>query len=150
MQNFDKNLRQVIKEFAYDMYVVQQYNDVQCTCIDPVSKQGDPNCQKCLGRGFKIVIKKIKGVKQLTNSVSFRTRGTSEKVNTPVFYFDADYPVKAGNLIIDRDEVYVLQAPDVKYSDNRNVVYYISAGVPVKAHAKTILQNFNKIVGGAK
>ena len=147
MLGFDSNLRRIIDNFAYPVYAVQQYEDVKCTCANETGKDADYNCHKCLGMGHKITIRKIKGVKQLTNKVSFRTYGVSENVNTAVFYFDCNYPVKIGNMIIDQDEVWIIQDSTPQYSDKRNIVCFLCTAVPIKAHTDIILKNFHEIVG---
>ncbi len=147
MQQIDNGIRQVIKDLSYEMYAVQQYNDIHCTCVKVASENGDTNCPKCLGMGHKIVIKKIKGVKQSTEQASFRNRGMSEKVMTPVFFFDAAYPVKMGNLIVDGDEIYVIQDVARKMTDKGKTVYFRCTSAPLKAREKIVLENFHKIVG---
>lgn len=146
MKSFDNNILKVLDKCSYEMFVVQQEFDIDCTCVDFTTKQPKDSCEKCLGTGKKIKIKKIMAVSQ-SNKVSVRGTGVSEIVTTSKYYMKPDYPVYPENIIVDYDIVDVIQRTEHMRSDNHAPVYYRCEANPKKSNSKIFLKNFNKIVG---
>lgn len=127
MKSFNKNLRDIIQKIEYPMYIVQQDYRYTCTCNDIASKQGNADCPKCLGTGYKIKIRKIKGVWQ-PEEITIRLDSMPNNVLSGVFYFreQGNLNVEEGNVVIrDADNIEIIQKPKRWYTDsNDEVVYY--------------------------
>lgn len=148
MKPFDSNILKVLAKCSYGMFVVQQEFNIDCTCVDFTTKQPKDSCEKCLGTGKKIKIKKISGVSQ-NNKTAFRGTGvgTGEIATTSKYYTKSDYRIYPENIIVNDTDVDVVQRVDAMRSDNVNPVYYVCEANPKKTNVQVFLRNFNKIIG---
>ena len=146
MKHFDNNILKVLTKWSYGMFVVQQDFGVNCTCVDFTTKQPKNSCEKCLGTGKKIRIKKIEAAPQ-NSKVSFGQDVISESATVSKYYMKSDYNIKQENIIVDIDEVDIVQRIDPMNSDQHQSVYFMCETNPKKTNVQLFLKNFNKIVG---
>lgn len=146
MKRFDNNVLKVLAKCSYGMFVVQQEFNIDCTCVDFTTKQPKDSCEKCLGTGKKIKIRKIEAAPQ-NNKLTFRQDFTNEIATTGKYYMKSDYNIKQGNIIVDADEVDVVQRIDPMKSDQHQPVYYMCETNPKKTNVQLFSRNFIKIVG---
>ena len=144
---FAKNIHLILRQFAYEMYLVRTDQNMTCTCVDPVSKAPDLMCEKCLGTGFRIRIQKVKGANR-ENKVMFRTYGTSENGTTNIFYFEDNYPIKEKDLIYDSSGLYIVQRYQPETGANNKVIYYRAEANPEKQFEQERIKNLEKIISG--
>lgn len=147
MKQFNDNIKRIIEKLAYDFYIVQQYFNIKCSCVNFTTKQPAPACPKCLGTGHKIKIKKIRGASQ-DDKGSFRNLSFNESAFMTSYYVDAKYPMFEQNIIVDNNEVFIVHRIEEKKTANREIVYRKAYGVPKKTHRKEFLSNFYRIVKG--
>ena len=50
----------LIQLMEVPVWLIQTNKHINCTCMDPVSKHGDPFCENCLGLGHKITIREAR------------------------------------------------------------------------------------------
>ena len=75
----------------YDMWLVSPDKHIDCVCKNYDTRQGNRLCPRCLGTGYKIKIKKIKGVRQ-PGTVS--SSGMGVTTETGIYFFKEDYHLK--------------------------------------------------------
>ena len=146
--SFNKKIQAIIKKLNFPVYVVVLDKHYKCTCVD-MNNQPDASCPKCLGTGYKIKIRKTVAAME-PDDVSVRLNGTSDKIASNCYYFDAstvpsDVP-QTDNLVIRDDEVDVLLSPKLYRSDSNKVIYYYCEAVDKKANRELFLKNFRKLV----
>jgi excinuclease UvrABC ATPase subunit len=146
MKPFDSNIIKIIKKCSYEMFLVQQDFNVDCTCVNFTTKQASDTCEKCLGTGKKIKIRKIKAAPQ-NNKTIFRGTGVAEIATTSTYYMKPEYPISQENIIVDGENIDLIQRVESMRSDHHEPVYYRCEANPKKTNNKVFLKNFNKIIG---
>lgn len=103
--HFHKMIEKVIDECSYRMYQIIPDINIQCTCVDHASKQADPECPKCLGTGFKIVIKIIYGAAndEMKGSTSL---GLESSRVIKEYFISKRFQVHPDDMFIDGDDLY--------------------------------------------
>lgn len=152
MQPFNQDLfaggiLYILKQFAYDMYIISIDKSMICTCVSDIENK-NPNleCKKCLGTGYRIRIKKVKGANR-TGKSSFRTYGVSENGTTNIFYFSGKYPIKENDLIVENNNMYIVERCNKETGAENKVIYYRAEANPVKQYPTVRISNFNEIIG---
>lgn len=143
---FDKKIKQIIKYWEYEMYLIHPDTYINCICQDKTTKQGDPSCTNCLGTGKKIYIRKIKANRQpyVLTDTRYATNNASDAA---VYYARDIYPIHKNDIIITGNHVDVVQYAEKYQSNALGPVYYAAYTAP-KVYDKAIfLVNFKKIVG---
>lgn len=143
MENFNKSIKRIIKKFEYDFFLIQQDFEVKCSCHDFSTKQGVPSCEKCLGTGYKIKIRKIRGASE-DRKITYRNLGLEERSVGYTYFIDEKYPIYEDNIIVDKD--LVLVAYRVERSKTNEPVYSKCLAVQKKSDSKMLLRMFKKIV----
>lgn len=149
-KSFNNGLQKMIAKVEYPMYIVQQDYKYRCTCNDIASKQGNLNCPKCLGTGYKIKIRKIKGVWQ-PEEITIRIDSMPNNVLSGVFYFreQGNLNVEEGNVVIrDQDNIEIIQKAKRFYSNsNKEVIYYQCTSVKKRNYRNEFWKMFCDLVG---
>lgn len=104
--NFTKKIQNAIDICSYPFFVVQQDKKKQCTCVEDSTMQPNPNCKKCLGTGYKVKMKIVKGA----SNEEMKTGGATMSAKTSRviknYYLKDDYDIEQDNYIIDNNELY--------------------------------------------
>lgn len=127
----------------YDMYVIIPDKHIDCICKSFETKQADLFCPYCFGTGYKVKIRKIKGVRQPT---SMSASGMQFNVETGVYFFETDYDLKEGDLIVWDDEVDEITRTDRFCSDAQKPVYFRCDTKPKKTNVNIFLKNLYAIL----
>lgn len=152
---WNERIRETIETCSYEFYVVHPIKKVVCTCVDHSTKQADPKCKMCLGMGYKIKIRKIKGAANDIEATASgkNSRGSSALTVAKTYFIDSKYPIEDNDMIIDDDEVsYVFRIYTMK-GLNGEVTHNEVTAYPLRADHKITLQNFRellRIYGGKK
>lgn len=143
---FNKNIDRILELLEHEVFVVMLDKKVTCTCLQEGTSQADPTCDKCLGTGFKIKIRKCMAASQ-DSSVPSTIRNASGFVISRNYYIRFKDKLNNDDVIIDGDEIYfVFQAPSYSAFDGEKVYQKCSA-MPKKLDAHLFFKHFNKIVG---
>lgn len=146
---FDRKIKEQIEACSYDFYIVNPIKDVKCTCVDIKTNQAEPKCINCLGTGYKISIKKIRGASnEVLKNISGKggVRGSLAEAIVRNYFIDKKYPVSEDALIIDNNLVfYVYRIADMKGLEGVETHYEIQANLKKNDH-NVILNNFKKIM----
>ena len=140
---FDEKIKNIIKMYEYPVWIIHPDEKINCVCQDFSTKQGDPNCMKCLGIGKKIYIKKIKAAVQpcvIANAEYHEKEGR-------IYYSRDIYPVQKYDIIVDHTHVDVVQNVKRFQSDHCAPVYYQISTAPKGLYRELFRLNFYQIVG---
>lgn len=144
-KNFNKSIKKIIRELDYVFYVVQQDESISCTCINQTTLQADPNCEKCLGTGYKIKIKKVKGVGQDTGSPEVQ-RTSQGLVIGKQYYLEYKYHIAQNNIIVDEDEAFNVFKVSLFKSFDGEKIYRQCLTIPKKLDNNSFMKNFHKLI----
>ena len=144
---FDKNIHKPIDLFSHPVWFIIQDEDVSCTCVDLVSKQGERNCKNCLGTGHKITLARVNASHQ-NSTISIRGTGMgfSEVDIAPVYYTHDKTDIKEGDLINDGESLDIVKDVYYEHSDEQKTVYWRIECAPYKYNRKVILKNLAEIL----
>ena len=126
------------------MWLVSPDKHIDCVCKNYETKQSSKICKRCLGLGYKIKIKKIKGVRQ---PGSMSASGMQLNTETGIYFFKNDYKIKDDDLIIWHDEIEQVTKTERFCSDAQKPVYYRCETKPRKSDTEIFLKNFYKAIG---
>lgn len=143
MKGFDENIIALIDMLEYDMWLIAPDKHIDCVCKSFETKQADKHCQKCFGIGYKIKIRKIKGVRQPTQISTSELKVTTE---TGVYFFKKDYGIKEDDIIVWGNEIEQVTRTDRFCSDSRTPVYFRCDTKPKKSNYNIFLKNLSKVI----
>lgn len=148
-EKFNNSICDIIDMHSYDIYVINRYNDIKCTCITHETAQADPKCKRCLGTGRKIRIIKTKGASQDTKlPPTFRSDNFIVARN--FFIKTSNAFVKENDLIVDKENVYVAYENQEMTSLEGSLPYVKISTGKKKFDSKIFLKNFREIINGGK
>ena len=143
-ERFNKGILDMIETHSYEFYVVVRDLNIQCTCVTHATGQGDVKCHKCLGTGYKITIKKIKGAAQDTQlPPTFRSDKFLVARN---YYIPSNEILKDDDLIVDNGSVFVVFEYQQMLGIKGTIPYRKISSTKRKFDAKIFFNNFNKII----
>lgn len=144
-KDFNKNILDIINTVAFDLYCINLDKKYACSCVDGSTKQGDVGCKKCLGIGYKIKIRKVKGHIQYSTSDTVRI-GTMYNFTAYIPY--SGFKIKADDYIVFNNEtVGIIQTSKPFFSDTGTPIYYSCIVTPKKQYNNIFIKNFLSIVG---
>lgn len=102
---FNQKLLKTIEECAANFLVVKQNTNIKCSCVNHSTRQPDPLCKKCLGTGYKVSIKKMRGAchEEMKGGTHLSARGSRI---TRTYFMDPQYDIQENNYIVDRNEIH--------------------------------------------
>lgn len=143
---FNKNIERIMDLLDHEFYVVYLNKAVRCTCIHQGTSQAEPTCKKCLGTGFKIKIRKVRGVCQ-DSSIPSTIRNTTGFVISRNYYVKTKDRLNNDDIIVDDNSVwFIFQGPDYASFGGKQVFQKCSV-MPKKLDPDMFFKNFNQIVG---
>ena len=154
-KHWNQKIRDTIEKCSYEFYVIHPIKQIACTCVNHSTKQADPGCKMCLGLGYKIRIRKIKGAANDIEATSSgkNARGSSALTVAKTYFIDCKYPIEDYDMIIDDDEVmYVFRIYTMK-GLNGEVTHNEVSAYPQRTDHNITLKNFREIMkkyGGSK
>ena len=142
---FKNKVLKMIEECASNFFLVEQDKRIQCSCLNHTTKQPDASCQKCLGTGYKVIIKKSRGAcwEEMKGGATLSSK-TSRIMRT--YYMDAKYPIAENNLIIDHNEVYYVYRISVMRGLDGEITHKQVTSVLKSEDHDKILKNFMKVI----
>lgn len=147
--SFHASINITIDKCSYKFYVVRPNKEIKCTCIDHTTKQPDVECKKCLGTGYKIIIKMMYGAsnEEMKGGV---TRGVKASQIIKNYFISNKYKIFVDDLIIDEDEIYyAFRIEDMKGLKGVKTHQEVMCIKKMNGHTKA-LQNFKDIIAKNK
>ena len=142
---FSQKIKDIIEACSYNFFIVQQDENFQCSCVNHSTKQPDATCKKCLGTGYKVKKKKIRGA---CNEKMIGGETLSKKTSriTKTFYVDCKYDIYENNLIIDNNEIYyIYRTSIIRGIEGIQTHKEITSVLKTENHDK-VLKNFLYII----
>lgn len=146
MDYLERNVLEIIEKFSYDFYVINLDKSIVCTCISPSSSRADVSCPKCIGTGYKIRIKKVRGASQDSNIPS--TIRSTDFIVSKNYYIPYKYKLSDDDIIVDGDQVFNIFRRQLNRTFNGKIVYTKCLCVDKKFDQKIFLENFKKALRG--
>lgn len=142
---FHDKIRKTIEACSYPFYVVKPNHDIACTCTCHSTKEPDPKCKKCLGTGYKITIKIIKGAsdEEVKGGASLNVKSTRILKN---YYILAKYPMKEDDYIVDDGVVYYVYRNTMCRGLLGEKTHQELIAAKVTNNQTDIINNFNEII----
>lgn len=147
IRGFNKQALNIIEKFSYDFYIVQPNPDIKCTCINENTLQADPNCEKCLGTGQRIKIKKVRGASQDSDSPATMRAGVQVIVARNYYIPLSEAEMHNDDIIVDGKYIYFVFQNLTNRSFQGEAIFQKSLTITKKLNTKVFLKNFNKIIG---
>lgn len=146
---FHQRIKETIEQCAYEFYVIHPIEEVSCPCTNHTTKQPDPKCSKCLGTGYKIKIRKIKGASNEipTNiGASRNMRGAAVEAEGRTYFVDEKYTIDRSDLIIDGEDIlHVYRKFRMKAFKGTSTHFQIET-LPKRNETSAMLKNFKAIM----
>lgn len=142
---FHNSILRTIDECSYKFYVVKPNKSIKCICTNHTTKQANVECKKCLGTGYKIVIKRYYGASndKMKGGASIGTK-TSQIIKT--YFLKCEYKIAEDDLIVDDNELYyAFRVEDMKGLKGVKTHQEVMA-VKRKNDHDIALQNFKDIL----
>lgn len=147
MKWLEEGIIEILDEFSYPFFVVQQDFSVKCSCVNTASNSPRLDCKKCLGTGHKIVVRKIEGYRE-DNKGTFQNFSAREASASTVYFIKGKYPVYNSNWIVDENDIFMVHRFERKRGKDKKVIFQKCFCVPKKSGRQVFLDNFRKIVSG--
>lgn len=142
---YHESFQYVINKYSHDLYIINLDRSMKCSCHIAGSNDPDPKCNKCLGTGCRIIIKKIRGAAQ-TSTFPDTFRSTNQIVITTSFYLLDDVCVDRDDLIIYNDKAYILNDVARNVGFDGKFCYTKALGIPKKLDNIIFFQNLHKMM----
>lgn len=147
-EHFHKRIKETLELCAYDFYIVHADEDIRCTCVEHATQEGDPACIMCLGTGYKIRIKKVRGASNdfIDNVAGRGVRGAMADATLRTYFVDQRYKIAENDLIIDGEKVHYAYRVNELRGFKGELTHREIKVLPHKTNAKLILKNFKIIM----
>lgn len=134
-----------IDRYDYYFWVVKRIEDIKCKCLDPITKEADPNCKHCLGLGYKIKIYKVKGASR--ESKEFETiKSDNVSVTPKVFYVKTTLYIDKSDLIVDNENVYTVYARQYHRGEDGKFKFTRCVCPNLKHNRNIFIKNFKELL----
>ena len=143
-----QKIKDTIEKCEYEFYTINPINSITCTCVNHATKQADPRCMYCLGTGYKIKIRKIKGASnEIESNIAGKgVKGSAAESVGRTYFIDSKYPIGEHDLIVDNDEIlYVYRIYKMKGLKGEHTHNEIKV-IPKRNDSSAILANFKRIM----
>lgn len=145
---FHNKILKTIEECSYNFYIVKPDKTIKCTCVNHTTRQAAPDCVKCLGTGYKIVIKMYRGAcnDDMTGSAS---RGKMSQI-IKYYFVPAKYIVNEDDIIIDDNEAFYVFRSERQKALHGHLTHQEVTAVKRKNDHDILMVNFWNIINKAK
>lgn len=142
---FKNKVLSMIETCSSNFFLVVQDRTIQCSCLNHTTKQPSATCQKCLGTGYKVVIKKSRGAcwEEMKGGATLSSK-TSRIMRT--YYMDPKYPIAENNLIIDHNEIYYVYRVATMRGLNGEITHKQVTSVLKSEDHDKVYKNFKKVI----
>lgn len=142
---FKQKILNMIETCSSNFFVVKRDTRIQCDCVDHATKQPVASCKKCLGTGYKVSIKKMRGAcyEEMKGGATLSSK-TSRIMRT--YYIDPSNTIAENDYIVDHNEVYYVYRIAVMRGLEGEITHkQVTAVLKSEDHDK-IFKNFITII----
>lgn len=147
---YHDSFQYVINKYSHDLHIINLDKRVKCSCHIAGSSDPDPNCEHCLGTGYRVFIRKIRGAAQ-TSTFPDTFRATNQILITTSFYLLDDVPVNRDDIIIydngSNEGAYIVNDAARNNGFDGKFCYTKASGIPKKLDNTIFFENLHKIIG---
>ena len=149
MQWIDEGIERILDKFSYSFYVVEPDMNMTCVCKNYTTKQGNPECEKCFGLGYRARIRKVEGVLEDRHS-TFQNKNVRESSISHIYYVKGKYSIGENSTIVDENVACDVHRKDRRVSADKRIVFYRVLTIPKKNNRDVFIKNFNKALNSWK
>ena len=133
MQWFDKHIKKPIDLFSHPVWFILRDKEIDCPCVDHLSKQARQDCPICFGTAKSLTLTRVNAAHQ-NNRISLRGTGIgfSEIDIINVYYTYDKTSIQIGDIIVDGEDIDVVKDVYYEHSDEQKTVYWRIETVPYK------------------
>lgn len=145
MKNFDEYIQKTVSMFTHPVWFVTLDKEHTCPCVEEVSTNAKPGCPICFGTGHKLKLTKVMASNQ-NAQLSYRGQGIafSEKEIANVYYTKTETAIKAGDIVVDHDDIDIVTDVYYERSDDSKIVYWRIETAPYKYRRDEFEKIFHK------
>lgn len=143
--NFRNSIQEIIELFTHKVYLISRDTTVMCPCINYETKQAFEDCNKCLGTGHRIKIKNIEVASQYAEMPS-ANRPNENATMGKSYFTHPKYKVNYLDMIIDKNEVYIINKVKDMAAFKNEIVYRQCIGYQKRNASELFLNTFNSII----
>lgn len=142
--DFNNGIISMIALHSYDIYLLNKVDGIKCSCTNHATKQADSSCEKCLGTGTKIMIRKVKVAAQDSRlPPTFRSDNFIVGRN---YFIPSKYMIAENDMLIDNDEVYMIFEIQNLIGLEGTIPYKKASSVKKRFESKMFINNFYKLL----
>jgi hypothetical protein len=142
---FVSKIVNMIETCSSNYFLIKKDERIQCNCVDHATNQPDASCNKCLGTGYKVIIKKIRGAcyEEMKGGATLSSK-TSRIIRT--YYVKNDVELSENDFIVDNNQVYyVYRISTMRGLEGKATHKQVTCVLKSEDHNK-VLNNFMKII----
>lgn len=147
IENLHDGIQSVIKKFSTDYFLIHLDKKIKCVCHLEGSGQPDPKCVKCLGTGFKIYIRKVRGASQ-SSQLPTSMRAETKVYIAMNFYLLDNVCIAQDDILIKDASIYNVYQITRHTGFKEKYCYAKVACSEKKLDGDIFWLNFNKIISG--
>ena len=142
-------LKHIMDRYGYNFYIIKKITNVSCTCINPVTKDADPDCPHCLGTGNKIKTFKVHGI---IREQKEREISTAQNLSSSpkVAYIEGLLRLEKDDIIIDDEDVYNIVSRQWHRGEKGEPGFTRCIRPFTKSNDAALIRNFWKLVNEHK
>ena len=142
---FNKGILTMIDLMDHPFYIIKTDKNIKCTCLQEGTDEPRPECPKCLGTGYKVIIESAHGASQESSAPSVM-RTTTSYVVARDYYIPVDYFLDKDDIIVDNNEAYIVVQYSLYSSFDGNPGYRKYNCIIKKLDSDIFIKNFNDII----
>lgn len=140
-----KTVELLLNRYGYYFYIIKRYPASKCKCVDPVTKDANPKCKKCLGLGTQIKIHKVFGV---IREVKEREISIAQNISVSpkIVYIKGLCYVNKDDVVIDSENIYHVFNFQYHRGEDGNFQFTRLICPNTKANPSSLVRNFKELL----
>lgn len=140
-KKFNNNVYRIMDMMSYKMFVINVDYKSPCTCLNYDTKQGDPDCKKCLSIGYRIKVKRVEGA-SMSSTLGNSQREIRDMVLGNLYFIKKKYDINRNDYIIDDQNIFHVTDKRMVKSFNGSHKYNKYLTTKKKHNSEKMLNNF--------
>lgn len=141
----ERTVKLLLDRYGYYFYIIKKIQAAKCICLDPITKDPNPKCKKCLGLGTEIKIYKVFGA---IREVKEREISIAQNISASpkVVYIKGLCYVNKDDVIIDSENVYHVFNFQYHRGENGSFQFTRLICPNTKSNAAPLIRNFKELL----
>ena len=140
-----KTVEKLINRYGYYFYLINCNAAIKCTCLDPITKDPNLKCKKCLGLGYKIKIRKVFGAIRETKEREVSIAQTIS-ITPKIVYIKGLVHSSKDDLVIDNESIYRVFTRQYHKGEHGEFGFTRLTCPTEKSNHSTFIRNFRRLM----